>query len=117
MLFRRDVLFALTSTPEREWWATVFEQREQTIKQIHLLIDLSKNSPAGCKTIGTTRPKRIKLNGKQIYGYQLVYWAGNALLPAAGEVVRHMCHNRLCINPIHLTHGTQRENIRDTRER
>lgn len=31
-----------------------------------------------------------------------------------GEVVRHQCHNRLCINPRHLLKGSQRENIQDS---
>jgi hypothetical protein len=117
MRFRRDGLFALTSTPEREWWATVFEDRAQTVAQIQAVLDMSEAHPSGCRTIGTARPKRVKMHGRQIYAYQLIYWAGNALLPAEGDVVRHMCHNRLCINPTHLVHGTQRENIQDTRER
>lgn len=29
------------------------------------------------------------------------------------RVVRHRCHNRLCINPEHLALGTQADNKRD----
>ena len=46
-----------------------------------------------------------------------VIQAGNALIPSDDDVVRHKCHNRRCINPAHLTHGTQLENINDTREK
>ena len=30
-----------------------------------------------------------------------------------GLVIRHQCHNSLCVNPHHLTPGTQTENMRD----
>lgn len=30
-----------------------------------------------------------------------------------GELVRHLCDNKLCINPAHLRKGTQKENVRD----
>lgn len=30
-----------------------------------------------------------------------------------GQVIRHRCHNRLCVNPDHLEVGTHAENMRD----
>lgn len=30
-----------------------------------------------------------------------------------GTVVRHTCHNRLCVNPAHLALGTQADNVTD----
>lgn len=33
-----------------------------------------------------------------------------------GGVIRHMCHNRSCVNPNHLKLGTQKENIQDSIE-
>ena len=35
----------------------------------------------------------------------------------AGHVVRHSCDNPLCINPKHLTIGTQLDNIKDRNQR
>lgn len=31
-----------------------------------------------------------------------------------GKVVRHSCHNPACVNPAHLSTGTQKENIQDS---
>ena len=36
---------------------------------------------------------------------------------AAGQVIRHKCDNKLCLNPDHLEVGTQRENIQDAIDR
>ena len=30
-----------------------------------------------------------------------------------GLVIRHLCHNPLCVNPHHLTPGTQTQNVQD----
>jgi hypothetical protein len=34
-----------------------------------------------------------------------------------GNVVRHSCDNRRCCNPLHLSQGTQKENVQDMVER
>ncbi|WP_037938802.1 hypothetical protein [Sulfitobacter geojensis] len=33
------------------------------------------------------------------------------------QVVRHLCHNRRCVNPGHLTIGDRRDNLNDDRDR
>ena len=115
--FTRDDLFALTVTPDRDWWAGVIEDADRTAEKIKVLLGETKPTDEGCLEASDVRSKRVSVNGQQVYAYQLVYWAGNALIPNTDDVVRHKCHNRRCINPLHLSHGTQLENINDTRDR
>ena len=115
--FFRDDLFELTRTAERDWWASVIEDGAETAQTISNLLDGAIKCDDGCLAASRQRARRMSINGKQVYAYQLIYWAGNALIPSDDDVVRHKCHNRRCINPVHLTHGTQLENINDTREK
>lgn len=115
--FKRDGLFELTATREREWWALQLENVEQAAAHIEAILASAKNNEIGCMILGKKRSKRLTVSARQVYAYQYVYWVGNALLPNDEDVIRHRCHNRQCVNPLHLTHGTQAENLSDTRMR
>ena len=45
--------------------------------------------------------------------YRIIAWAYHGPKPP-GMGVRHLCGNSRCINPEHLTYGTQAENCDDT---
>lgn len=115
--FKRDGLFELTATREREWWALQLENVEHAAAHIEAILASAKNNKIGCMILGKKRSKRLTVSTRQVYAYQYVYWVGNALLPNDEDVIRHRCHNRQCVNPLHLTHGTQAENLSDTRMR
>lgn len=111
--FQRSSLHDVGLTEEREWWLETFEHPNDLIAQLSTLIQKAEVTPTGCWELQTRTPGRVKVRGRRLYGYQLVYWGGHQLVPAEGDVVRHRCHNRLCLNPHHLEHGDQRDNAQD----
>jgi hypothetical protein len=58
---------------------------------------------------------KIWLNKKHWYLHRLSYCLFNGPI-AVGLVVRHLCNNSKCVNPLHLKTGTQKDNIRDSIE-
>jgi hypothetical protein len=54
---------------------------------------------------------KIKYKGAQFIAHRFVY---SALVCDPGDsLVLHKCDNRRCINPEHLYHGTQKNNVDD----
>lgn len=52
------------------------------------------------------------VSGKQCRAHRVSYVIQHGSIPATG-VIMHSCDNRLCVNPRHLSHGSQSENIKD----
>jgi hypothetical protein len=67
-------------------------------------------------TINAKGYGQLRWRGKLWLAHRLV--AHLTLGPAGpGQMVRHKCDNRRCINPGHLEYGTNRDNMLDRRER
>lgn len=59
---------------------------------------------------------RRSVNGKLMRLHRIVYEHYHGKIPE-GHVIRHTCDNPKCINPLHLTIGTQADNMSDMKER
>jgi hypothetical protein len=58
----------------------------------------------------------MRIDGKLRYAHRLGYAIEHGRLEG-GLVIRHMCHDTLCVRPDHLATGTQADNMRDRWER
>ncbi|WP_416358956.1 HNH endonuclease [Antarctobacter sp.] len=109
----------------RAWWAETYTDfSEELALNIRHQLEKSILTSSECLTMtgrnGTTtasQPQRIFWRGRRQKVYQLVAWGISGELPMKRSVVRHKCHNRLCIHPAHLTIGTQAQNLLDQRFR
>lgn len=66
---------------------------------------------------GTERPNgygQLTRNRKQYMPHRVAYAEANGLdVDTMGGVVMHSCDNRMCIEPSHLSLGTQQDNMDD----
>ena len=63
---------------------------------------------------GAFRNRRA--TGESFLAHRTSYEIANGPIPP-GQVVRHTCDNKRCVNPAHMILGTQRDNMRDAEER
>lgn len=77
---------------------------------------VNKDTESGCWSftgaIERSGYGRFKLNGKMILAHRLSYELHNGPI-TEGMVVMHSCDNRKCVNPLHLSVGTQLDNVQD----
>ena len=68
---------------------------------------------------GSTRYRFKWRDGKVYLAHRLAYCDANGLQISdiAGQVVRHSCDNPACIQPAHLSLGTQQDNMNDKVDR
>ena len=62
--------------------------------------------------VGRNGYGQVAVSHKTSMPHRVMYQAHNGEIPK-GLVVMHACDNRLCVNPDHLSLGTQGDNVRD----
>ena len=96
------------------WLRDVIENHHEEARQraLSLLAD-TRETETGCLVTATETPRKVIFRGRQVYAYRFVHCVLEGVIVGRDWVVRHRCHNRVCVNPAHLTLGTQADNKRD----
>ena len=76
---------------------------------------MTRTDENGCWVTPTVGPRKVRFRGMQDRLYRVVYCIRHRYPAGREEVVRHRCNNRRCVNPRHLTLGSQRDNNLDDR--
>jgi len=100
------------------WYERILENNyDEALSAADALLEGASEDENGCLVTTTTSPRKIRVLGVQDRAYRFVYYVKTEQIPTDDEVVRHLCHNRLCINPAHMTTGTRADNRRDDWDR
>ena len=86
---------------------------EEARRRAFSLIREAREDENGCLVTDTVKPRKVRFNGHQWEAYRFIHCVLNEEIAARDHVIRHRCHNRLCINPAHLEIGSQADNKRD----
>lgn len=107
--------FVDTSTA---WYEDIFANHEEEAQALvdDLLADTERDEN-GCLVTATAQPRKVRFRGGQDRAYRFVYCVTQNLAATPHQVVRHRCHNRLCVNPQHLVIGDRRDNLEDEWDR
>ena len=100
------------------WLRDIMENHYEEARQraLSLLAETSIDRN-GCKVTDTVAPRKVRFRGRKIRAYRFILCVLERAVVDEAMVVRHRCHNRLCMNPDHLQFGTQADNKRDDWER
>ncbi|MDF1671592.1 MAG: HNH endonuclease [Roseovarius sp.] len=96
------------------WFRHVIENHfEEARKRAFSLIEEARLDENGCRVTDTEKPRKVRFLDRQLEAYRFIYCVLNREIASRDRVVRHRCHNRLCVNPDHLEIGSQADNKRD----
>jgi len=78
-----------------------------------LFEDVVEEPETVCLLTPTRAPRKVRFDGVQMPAYRFVFCVDHGVALPWHQVVRHRCHNRLCINPRHFQQGDRRDNKHD----
>ena len=101
-------------TDSEKWYQWILENKlEEARRRALSLLDEAQTNENECRVTGTRSPRKVRFEGGQDRAYRFVFYVLNQQVPYEEEVIRHLCHNPLCINPEHLTTGERGDNRHD----
>ncbi len=87
--------------------------KEEALQRALSLIAKGTKTNTGCIVSDTTGVRKVRFHGGQYAAYRFIYSVLNDATPSFEDVIRHRCHNGLCINPDHLDIGSRADNKQD----
>ncbi|SFO43153.1 HNH endonuclease [Roseovarius lutimaris] len=100
--------------PTERWLADVIRNHhEEALKRVSALLQNATETPEGCLVTPGPSRRKVRFRGHQTRAYRLIYAVTHSEVLTFDDVVRHRCHNGLCINPDHLEVGTRADNKHD----
>ena len=87
--------------------------RVEAEAKVAALLANTEKTEGGCLVTPTATYSKTQMRGRQWPSYRFILSVLERVSMPEAIVVRHKCHNRLCINPQHLQFGTQADNKRD----
>lgn len=129
--FERSPFHESLRNETRDSYTNLFENhaKEALAKVRELLLSAKITDPLpasmsasrtleGCWELKThNNPKTVGICNITDYAYRFIPMVLNAELMGEREVVRHLCHNRACVCPDHLTICSYQQNTQDENER
>ena len=105
--------FILTDEGE-DWLAEILSEHiEEARKRANSLLEAGTRLETGCIVTPTTARKKVRFHGRQVAAYRFIYCVVSETAIGFDTVVRHRCHNALCINPEHLEAESRADNKHD----
>ncbi len=108
--------FMFLDGSEQRWTDILGNHADEAEALANRLVSAGTLTAEGCIVTDTTDVRKVRFRGGQYAAYRFIFCALNKEVVSFHDVIRHRCHNRLCINPEHLQKGTRADNRRDDYE-
>ncbi|SDY42012.1 HNH endonuclease [Citreimonas salinaria] len=104
----------LMLAPTERWLDDVIHHHHPEAREkVAELLQGASERPEGCLVTAGPSRRKVRFLGQQTRAYRFIYAVTRKEVLTPDDVVRHKCHNGLCINPEHLEVGTRADNKRD----
>ncbi len=87
---------------------------------MNVLTHTTENKETGClewlHSVNSAGYGQLHLDGQHYLAHRLSFQQNVGEIPD-GQLVRHLCHNKICVNPAHLAIGNHTDNYADSAEK